>query len=627
MEPTVVLSNYSSGNKDEEKVLLRRPRPAKKVQPSEEFSRPITTNFQNLKTPPTSVQRSGSLAPLGPDVARQLPLSKEDKKWVLDSAYSSRQTTAHSRVYGKNLLKPYKPRGPGGLPPREAKRQLPFYSDFIRSDEDVRYTKPPLFTLNDFIIGIAKENKISVSEAQQIIFSSANYKKITEFVATKLNGQNTTISFVDVDLDAMESMSEEAPQRVPHAQALYEMAALIKDRVREALHFEVECRVRRLPKFAPGYKVGEAPHSEIVLFEGKKAQEIDRIVAAGRLTGHPTKETIFTTGSMPKHFHEATRSTSPFTYDENQISPAEICVLDCMLTGGIALSLKANFISALPDVSVLRHTLTYVNLSYNDFKEIPPAIFQLPSLQILKLRSNPLSILSSDIELLTQLESLVVSFCLITTIPVSLYKLKKLRILDVSYNKISFLHREIKGLRNLTYLNVEGNELTSLPNTMLAMRLKRIKVRNNFLHPFLWAENSLSQPQQLQDLAALTFYHSGLNRRFDLQTVGESDAGQRAPQVAEEIRQILVDQLATCECCGGPKFGPGLRLIRPAKKLFGVRYLPLLFTACSPHCRSVFLRSDSSEGLAERLYRPDTPTPVPMPTPPDGNIEEVNENE
>uniref|UniRef100_A0A1I8HTM4 Leucine-rich repeat-containing protein 63 n=1 Tax=Macrostomum lignano TaxID=282301 RepID=A0A1I8HTM4_9PLAT len=415
-----------------------------------------------------------------------------------------------------------------------------------------------------------------------------------------------------------ESMSEEAPQRVPHAQALYEMAALIKDRVREALHFEVECRVRRLPKFAPGYKVGEAPHSEIVLFEGKKAQEIDRIVAAGRLTGHPTKETIFTTGSMPKHFHEATRSTSPFT---------EICVLDCMLTGGIALSLKANFISALPDVSVLRHTLTYVNLSYNDFKEIPPAIFQLPSLQILKLRSNPLSILSSDIELLTQLESLVVSFCLITTIPVSLYKLKKLRILDVSYNKISFLHREIKGLRNLTYLNVEGNELTSLPNTMLAMRLKRIKVRNNFLHPFLWAENSLSQPQQLQDLAALTFYHSGLNRRFDLQTVGESDAGQRAPQVAEEIRQILVDQLATCECCGGPKFGPGLRLIRPAKKLFGVRYLPLLFTACSPHCRSVFLRSDSSEGLAERLYRPDTPTPVPMPTPPDGNIEEVNENE
>ncbi|PAA57499.1 hypothetical protein BOX15_Mlig033922g4, partial [Macrostomum lignano] len=74
MEPTVVLSNYSSGNKDEEKVLLRRPRPAKKVQPSEEFSRPITTNFQNLKTPPTSVQRSGSLVPLGPDVARQLPL-------------------------------------------------------------------------------------------------------------------------------------------------------------------------------------------------------------------------------------------------------------------------------------------------------------------------------------------------------------------------------------------------------------------------------------------------------------------------------------------------------------------------------------------------------------------------
>uniref|UniRef100_A0A1I8FD85 Pecanex_C domain-containing protein n=1 Tax=Macrostomum lignano TaxID=282301 RepID=A0A1I8FD85_9PLAT len=41
-----------------------------------------------------------------------------------------------------------------------------------------------------------------------------------------------------------------------------------------------------------------------------------------------------------------------------------------------------------------------------------------------------------------------------------------------------------------------GNELTSLPNTMLAMRLKtESKFVTISLHPFLWAENSLSQAQ------------------------------------------------------------------------------------------------------------------------------------
>lgn len=57
----------------------------------------------------------------------------------------------------------------------------------------------------------------------------------------------------------------------------------------------------------------------------------------------------------------------PSAVDGDQISPAEVCVLDCIMNGGEALSVKGSFVHQLPDISMLLHTLTYVNISYNNF--------------------------------------------------------------------------------------------------------------------------------------------------------------------------------------------------------------------------------------------------------------------
>jgi hypothetical protein len=54
--------------------------------------------------------------------------------------------------------------------------------------------------------------------------------------------------------------------------------------------------------------------------------------------------------------------------EENEITPAQVAVVDSLLGNGIILNLKANFIDTLPDISTLKSTLYYINLSYNHFE-------------------------------------------------------------------------------------------------------------------------------------------------------------------------------------------------------------------------------------------------------------------
>jgi len=50
---------------------------------------------------------------------------------------------------------------------------------------------------------------------------------------------------------------------------------------------------------------------------------------------------------------------------------------------------------------------------------------------------------------LTNLRTLIVSFCCLTSLPMSLFSLTSLEFLDVSYNKLTFLPNEMRRLENL----------------------------------------------------------------------------------------------------------------------------------------------------------------------------------
>lgn len=56
------------------------------------------------------------------------------------------------------------------------------------------------------------------------------------------------------------------------------MTTLIKKRIQEATNTPVRCQIRALPKFDPRYKLGEAPHTEILVLEADKQRELDRFL-------------------------------------------------------------------------------------------------------------------------------------------------------------------------------------------------------------------------------------------------------------------------------------------------------------------------------------------------------------
>lgn len=50
-------------------------------------------------------------------------------------------------------------------------------------------------------------------------------------------------------------------------------------------------------------------------------------------------------------------------------------------------------------------------------------------------------------------------------------------------------------LRSLRELNLEGNQLPAMPSGALRLDLDRLNVKNNFMHPLFWHENTHNEPQ------------------------------------------------------------------------------------------------------------------------------------
>ncbi|KAK2850495.1 hypothetical protein Q7C36_009278 [Tachysurus vachellii] len=169
-------------------------------------------------------------------------------------------------------------------------------------------------------------------------------------------------------------------------------------------------------------------------------------------------------------FHGSCRSHAPSLAPLN---PSEHAVVDCLKKGGTVLNLKAHFIHQLPDLSRLISSLTYLNLSFNDFRLFPVELCELYKLEVLMLRGNPIVEIPAEIEKLINLKMLVVSFCKLTALPSQLYNLSSLQHLDVSHNLIGRLSNKIMSLRSLRYLNVEGNLLASLPRGLLRLPLSQ----------------------------------------------------------------------------------------------------------------------------------------------------------
>ncbi|KAM7442987.1 Leucine rich repeat-containing protein 63 [Porites harrisoni] len=330
--------------------------------------------------------------------------------------------------------------------------------------------------------------------------------------------------------------------------------------------------------------------------DNKKAVVKERIINFDDVSFNQQPNTfpemeVILPSSQPEYFQgeELPRTSSPFVsadvYD-GQMSPLEAVVLNAMMTGSSVLNLRAHFLNRLPDLSSLAGMLTHLNLSFNDLWIFPSEIFQLVNLVSLKLRNNPIKEIPHDIKKLRRLIVFDISFNLLTSLPKSLFQLKHLEILDLAYNRLSFIPSNIGKLSCLRELNLEGNQLGAMPVGALYLNIKYLRINNNFTHPLLWRETATNQPQRLGDLSALVVFKEGIHFK-----------NKNLPAAIKNI----MESYTRCDCCDGPMFGPGVRVIKAPPEMFGIKNLPFLFNACTQTCRRQF--SKSPQSLQEWMKR------------------------
>ena len=107
-------------------------------------------------------------------------ISREEKKFVLDPLFRD-QTSLGTYVDGKSLVKPYKPRGPDGLPARPPKRN-PELMHAIDIVGDIRFYSPPAFTLENFMVHLSDIRGVPLRKVREAVYSKHNYKKITKML-------------------------------------------------------------------------------------------------------------------------------------------------------------------------------------------------------------------------------------------------------------------------------------------------------------------------------------------------------------------------------------------------------------------------------------------------------------
>ncbi|XP_067896267.1 leucine-rich repeat-containing protein 63-like isoform X2 [Heterodontus francisci] len=387
--------------------------------------------------------------------------------------------------------------GPSGFPSRIfiAHRQ----HDPHFAEDDLQYNIPNEFTLEDFF----QEPSATVPplETKTIVLSRYNYKKIVKLLASKLWNQNQEkVNIVELPIDDIPVVLRRIPQR----QHIIEMIAASRNQE----HF---------------LRYGASP--ELLNYPG----------AVLNVEGR-------------KEFLESADTESSIMEEdpERRINPYQFLILRILAVGGDSLNLRGHFIHQLPDLTALVSMLKYLNLSFNNFEDIPAEIYRFSRLEMLNLRDNPIKEISSDIAKLTNLRIFNISFCLVSVLPAG----------------------------KLQYLNVEGNELITLPCGLLQLQLKHVRVANNYMHPLFWEKNARNQPQQLTHLAALTFSKNHLSQQYT--------------NITKEVQDIL-NNATICDCCKGPLYGPGLHLIQPQKTIFNTESLPFLFHACSPSCYKWFV--------------------------------------
>nr|XP_006118070.1 leucine-rich repeat-containing protein 63 isoform X1 [Pelodiscus sinensis]XP_025037883.1 leucine-rich repeat-containing protein 63 isoform X1 [Pelodiscus sinensis]XP_025037884.1 leucine-rich repeat-containing protein 63 isoform X1 [Pelodiscus sinensis]XP_025037885.1 leucine-rich repeat-containing protein 63 isoform X1 [Pelodiscus sinensis]XP_025037886.1 leucine-rich repeat-containing protein 63 isoform X1 [Pelodiscus sinensis] len=528
-----------------------------------------------------SLQKDGSpidmevLAPLKSDsvywrlsgIATAASTTDKDRT-TFSGSYSSGRTSVQLKIQNllpdsilkKNIIITPTPSGPASFPLHKCRKSFHMQVLGLPKDEPVYFTLPK-FNFGSLAVSSSHPLPLIPTFRKPVVSLYNCQKLTTQFTNSARESIQSAVNTVILSDNDLPVISQRKPER----QAIIEMA--LEEKMRKANSSE---------PILEGDEGKETFTNSLKLYANGQRKNMS-YSEPNRTFGDHTVKGIQGFGYQNTLSEEAEQ--------EQLMARSRIAVLYCSMHRRTELNLKGYFLTLLPDLTPLVNTLVYLNLSFNDLHFFPREVYNIKHLQVLKLRNNPIREIPDDIYKLKALRILNISFSLLSALPTGLFLLPYLNYLDVAYNDISIIPHEIRNLRTLEYLNVEGNQLCALPCEVLKLPLKFLNIENNFMHPFLWKENSQNQPQRLTDLAALCFSRNKLWQKYT--------------KISRDIQEIL-NNCKVCDCCKGPLYGKGLQLIRSCRNIFRFHRLPFLFNACSPSCHSSFM--SQTDSMTRVLY-------------------------
>jgi len=101
---------------------------------------------------------------------------------------------------------------------------------------------------------------------------------------------------------------------------------------------------------------------------------------------------------------------------------------------------------------------------------LPQEIWQLNTIEKLRLMSANLTFISAEISKFNSLDEICLSGNSITTIPDEIFQLKNLTYLNLGNNQITAVSPLVKNLENLDYLGIYGNPIANLPYEIIHLK-------------------------------------------------------------------------------------------------------------------------------------------------------------
>ncbi|KAM8976853.1 leucine-rich repeat-containing protein 58 [Pelodytes ibericus] len=229
--------------------------------------------------------------------------------------------------------------------------------------------------------------------------------------------------------------------------------------------------------------------------------------------------------------------------------------------------------------------LEVLNLSGNQFEEIPSQLLQLQTLKTLSLGGNRLKSIPAEIDNLISLEFLYLGGNFITSIPPELANLPYLSYLVLCDNRIHSVPPQLAQVHSLRSLSLHNNLLTFLPREILSLvHLQELSLRGNPL-VVRFVRDLTYTPPTLLELAGRTIKSRGI---------------PYFPWELPENLLLYLDFASKCPNpkCGGVYFDCCVRQIKFVD-FCGKYRLPLMHYLCSPECSSPCGSASHSESDSE----------------------------